>query len=170
MTRVFWVAAALISMIITSRPASAQGPLGRDFGFGIIVGEPLGGTVKFWTAPDQAFVGSIGGSYFGSPRIGIDYDWHFNAFRSNVVKMYAGPGLALGFGQGFYYGYYTRHGDVFYYRTDGGLGVAARVMLGLNVVPRNTPIELFLEMGPLIGIAPGFGVAFDIGAGIRFYP
>jgi hypothetical protein len=154
-------------------PSYAQGPQGRDFGFGIVLGEPLGGTVKLWTAHDQAFVGTIGASYFGSPRIGADYLWHFEAFHSNVVKMYAGPGLALGVGSGSYYWYYGRHGrygEVFYYREPGSTGIAMRVVLGLNIIPRRTPMEIFLEAGPLIGIAPAFGAAFDLAAGIRFYP
>src|SRR5579872_1137096 len=78
----------------------AQGPEGKSFGFGLILGEPLGGTVKFWTSYDNAFVGDIGASYFGSPRIQADYLWHFDPFHSHIVKMYAGPGLAIGFGQG----------------------------------------------------------------------
>ncbi|MBS1902120.1 MAG: hypothetical protein JSS75_00250 [Bacteroidetes bacterium] len=163
--------AALLLLVVTgATPAAAQGPRGNDFGFGIVLGEPLGGTVKYWTAPDQAFVGSIGGSYFGAPRVGVDYLWHFDAFRSQVVKMYAGPGLAVGFGNGSYYWLYTKHGDYFYVRDPGSTGFAMRVVVGLNIIPRRTPIELFLEAGPLIGISPAFGAAFDLGLGIRFYP
>lgn len=157
-------------LFATIKPAMGQGPGGRDFGFGIVLGEPLGATVKLWTAPDQALVGSIGGSYFGSPRIGSDYIWHFDAFHSSIVKMYAGPGLAIGFGDGVYYGYYKKHGDYFFVREPGTTGIAMRVVVGINVIPRRTPIELFLEAGPLIGISPSFGGAFDLGLGIRFYP
>jgi len=149
--------------------AFAQRPEGRNFGFGLILGDPVGATIKVWTAPDQAFTGMIAASYFGSPRIGGDYIWHFNAFNSDVVNMYAGPGLVLGLGHGAYY-IYRNHGDVFYVRDDGAAGIAARVMLGINIVPRQTPIEIFLEAGPLIGISPGFGAAVDLGLGIRFYP
>jgi hypothetical protein len=163
-------AALLMFVAITSRPAAAQGPRGSDFGFGIVLGEPLGGSVKYWTAPDQAFVGSIGGSYFGAPRVGVDYLWHFDAFHSNVVKMYAGPGLAVGFGDGTYYWLYRKHGDYFFVRDPGSTGFAMRVVVGLNIIPKRTPVELFLEAGPLIGISPGFGAAFDVGLGIRFYP
>src|ERR1044072_8356922 len=35
----------------------AQGPQGRNFGFGLVIGEPLGATVKYWTSSDNAFVG-----------------------------------------------------------------------------------------------------------------
>lgn len=151
----------------------AQGPNGNDFGFGIILGEPIGGTVKIWTAKDQAVAASIGGnSYFGSLRLGADYLWHFDVFRSQVVDMYAGPGLVLGFGSGREYWWYKERGNkvYFYERANDDVGIAARVVAGLNVIPKRTPVELFLELGPLIGISPGFGVAVDIAAGIRFYP
>ena len=42
-------------------------------------------------------------------------------------------------------------------------------MFGLNIIPKRTPLEFFLEVGPLIGLYP-FGVAVDIAAGVRFYP
>lgn len=149
----------------------AQGPNGNSFGFGIILGEPLGGTVKIWTAPDQAVAASIGGnSYFGSLRLGADYLWHFDVFRSQIVKMYAGPGLVLGFGQGREYFFYRRGRDYFYVRNEGDAGIAARMIVGLNIIPRRSPVEIFLELGPLIGISPFFGVALDVAAGIRFYP
>ncbi len=151
----------------------AQGPNGNDFGFGIILGEPIGGTVKIWTARDQAVAASIGGnSYFGNLRIGADYLWHFDVFRSQVVKMYSGPGLVLGFGSGRQYWLYKYKGERYYFyeRDESDIGIAMRVVAGLNIVPKRTPIEIFLELGPLIGISPGFGVALDVAAGIRFYP
>src|SRR5689334_2022848 len=44
-----------------------------DFGFGLILIEPLGATVKYWTAPNQAIDADIGESYFGAPRVDVDY-------------------------------------------------------------------------------------------------
>src|ERR1051325_3668846 len=67
----------LLLLMIMSSSSRAQGPQGKDFGFGLILGEPLGGTVKFWTSAENAIVGDIGASYFGSPRIQGDYLWHF---------------------------------------------------------------------------------------------
>ncbi len=165
----------LFTVSIFGQSASyAQGPMGRNFGFGLIIGDPLGATIKYWTAPNQAFDAYIGGSYFGAPRIGGDYIWHFDAFNSSVVKMYAGPGLALGFGRGYYYGFYNGNGkngkDYFYYRDAGTTAVAARVIIGVNIIPRRSPVEIFLELGPLIGLSPSFGTALDVAAGIRFYP
>lgn len=157
-------------LALSATGAMAQGPKGKEFGFGIILGDPLGGTVKYWTSRENAIVGDIGASYFGSPRIQVDYLWHFDAFNSQVVKMYAGPGLGVGIGREGYGLWYKKGRDYFYYRDDGGIGVAVRAMFGLNVIPKRTPLEIFVEAGPNIGIAPGFGAAFDAAIGVRFYP
>ena len=133
-------------------PVLAQRPEGRDFGFGLVFVEPLGGTVKYWTKPDEAIVGTIGSSRFGDPRLGVDYAWHFNAFRSDVVNLYAAPGMVFGLGRS----------------PDDEVGI--RGVLGVNVVPRSSPMEMFLEMGPLFELTPGRGTSFDLGLGLRFYP
>ena len=78
---------------------SAQSPEGKNFGFGIVLGDPTGGTAKFWTSRQNAFVLSLGKSYFGSPRVGVDYLWHFNPFNTNTANLYAGGGGAIGFGE-----------------------------------------------------------------------
>lgn len=133
----------------------AQSPMNRDFGVGLILGEPSGATVKYWTAYDQALVGSVGISRFDATRVGLDYMWHFDAFNSDVVALYTGPGVAFGSLGG---------------SSDDRAGV--RGMLGLNIVPRSTALEIFFEAGPLISF-PGGGspsTSLDAAAGIRIYP
>ncbi|MDP4218954.1 MAG: hypothetical protein Q8916_00510 [Bacteroidota bacterium] len=166
------LALVIMGMVVgfSANPLHAQGPQGRSFGFGIVLGDPLGGTIKYWTASNEALAASIGGDYFGSPRLDVDYYWHFNAFNSSIVKLYAGPGLAIGFGSGRDYLWYKRGHDYFFYRQEGQTGFGARVLVGLDIIPRRTPIELYLEVGPLIGFAPAFGASFDAAIGIRFYP
>jgi hypothetical protein len=144
--RIIVIAATLLFLLFT--PLYAQGPEGKDFGFGIIVGDPFGATAKYWTTSNQAVVGAIGASHFGDPRLNIDYIWHFDAFNSDLVKLYAGPGMPIGF--------------------DNRVG--ARVIMGGNLIPRRTPLEIFLEMGPLFGFTPHSSTSFDVAAGLRFYP
>lgn len=170
MPRLLLVIIASLAITCAAPPASAQGPRGRSFGFGLIVGNPLGGTVKFWLNSENAIAANIGGDYFGDPRLGADYLWHFDAFRSAVVRMYAGPGLALGFGHGRAYFLYHGDHDKWVYRPDGGLGLGIRAVVGLNIIPHRTPIEIFAELGPMIGLVPEFGSAFEGAVGIRFYP
>ena len=157
----------IISGIIFTN-SYAQSPENKNFGFGLILGDPTGLTLKFWTQRNNAFVIDVGASYFGSPRIGVDYLWHFDAFKSNIAKLYAGFGGVVGIGQGRGF-YYTEHHG-FYYRSDNGIGLGVRGVFGVNVIPRNSPLELFFEVGLLLGLSPSSGSAGDVGLGIRYYP
>ena len=69
----------------------------------------------------------------------------------------------MGEGNGFWY-------DGRYHRASGNLGLGARGVVGVNFVPRDAPIEVFLEIGVLLALAPDFDSGMDAGLGIRFYP
>lgn len=161
----------LTAFLITINTADlkAQSPNNEDFGFGLILGDPTGATLKFWTQRSNAFVIDVGASYFGSPRIGVDYLWHFDAFKSDIAYLYAGPGGVIGFGEGRGF-YYKDKNDKFYFRDDDELGLGVRGVFGVNVIPRDTPIETFFEIGVLMGLVPDFGTGIDAAIGIRFYP
>jgi hypothetical protein len=147
----------------------AQGPRGNDFGFGIILGDPTGLTAKIWVNNENAVALSVGDSYFGKLRISGDYLWHFNAFKSRVVTLYAGPGAVIGIGESGGWIYKDKH-DRYWYRKDDDLGVGVRGIFGLNVIPKNTPLEFFLEIGALVGVIPNFGSSVEGAIGVRFYP
>ncbi|RPI66894.1 MAG: hypothetical protein EHM43_10530, partial [Ignavibacteriae bacterium] len=156
--------AAIVASFGLFTAASAQGPKGKDFGFGIILGEPLGLTAKMWTSNENAWQAHVGASYFGAPRIQADYLWHLNVFKSQIVKLIAGPGLGIGFGhEGSGFWYKDKGQKYWYNREDTSFGFGVRVITGINIIPRATPIEIFLELGPMIGIYPDFGVGLDAG-------
>jgi hypothetical protein len=167
--KIFYAALTFIILMTFAEEVKAQSPKGEDFGFGIVLGEPTGATLKFWTQPTNALVVNVGASYFGSPRIGVDYLWHFDAFKSDVAYLYAGPGGVIGFGEGNGI-WYKREGDKYFVKEDDEIGLGARGVFGVNVVPRDTPLETFFEIGVLIGLAPDFGSSIDAALGIRFYP
>ena len=165
MKRLLFIA---LTALLINNSLFAQSPEGKTFGFGIVLGEPTGVTLKFWTQRSNAFVLDIGASYFGSPRIGLDYLWHFDAFNSSQVKLYAGPGVVIGIGQGNGFWYKEKHG--FYYRAGSEIGLGARGVFGVNFVPRSSPLEMFFELAAMVGITPVSGSAFDAAIGIRYYP
>ena len=155
----------LMIFIGTFSTAFAGRPQGKNFGFGIILGDPTGGTLKFFTKINNAFVVDFGASYFGSPRIGVDYLWQFNAFNSDIANLYAGAGGTIGFGRG--HGFYYKDK---YIRETNNAGLGARGIFGVNIIPRRTPLEFFFEFGVLIAVAPDFQSSADVGLGMRFYP
>lgn len=159
-------AVSFVLILFSFNNIFAQSPQGKDFGFGIILGDPTGGTVKFWTKNNNAFVIDLGASYFGSPRINVDYLWHFDAFESRIAKLYAGPGGVIGFGEG--HGLYYKNKLV--RKDDDRFGIGGRGIFGVNVIPINEPLEFFFEFGVLIALAPDFDSFVDVGLGMRFYP
>ncbi len=159
---------SVIIVLLLAQSAFAQ----REFGFGITLGDPTGLTVKFWTAADQAIDADVGADYFGAPRIDVDYLWHFYTFRSKIASLFAGMGGSLGFGHTRSILFYTDddYHHRFFYRANDGLGFGVRALFGINVTPHKTPLELYAEVGVLVGIIPGFGAAPDFAVGVRFYP
>lgn len=159
----------IIIVFISSNCLFSQGPKGRDFGFGIILGDPTGLTGKIWIDRENAVALSVGNSYFGALRITGDYLWHFNSFNSKVVTLYAGPGAVIGIGESGGW-IYKKKGDYYWARNENDIGIGVRGIFGINIIPRNSPIEFFAEVGALVGVIPSFGSSAEGAIGIRFYP
>jgi hypothetical protein len=157
----------IVLVILTTPVLKAYAPMGRGFGLGVMIGEPTGLTAKIWTGGDVAWALSIGNSYLGSLRIGADYLWHFNAFNSNVINMYAGPGIAVGIGESSGWWYSSR--EKTWYKQPNDIGVGIRGLFGINIVPRNTPIEFFGEVGLMVGVLPATHSNIEAALGVRFY-
>lgn len=177
-SRRVWGQLALMLILVAglSLPAMAQGPKGKSFGVGFSVGDPTAVSFRFWTSRDNSWDLAVGASYLGNPHVHGDYLWHFNdAFNSRIVSLYAGVGAALGFGDkrdGWVLVRYKKKDKDYWYYGDRAddLVVAAKGTFGLNFIPRNTPLDIFLELNPIIGISPGFGFDIMPALGIRFYP
>ena len=57
-----------------------------------------------------------------------------------------------------------------YIRTNNNTGLGVRGVFGLSVIPYDSPLDIFFEVGLLVGLTPDFGSAVDASLGIRFYP
>jgi hypothetical protein len=164
----FLIVLALLQPLDTAR---AQGPNGKSFGFGLSLGEPTALTLRFWTSRQNSWDAAIGRSYLGNPHIHGSYLWHFNdAFNSRIVSLYAGVGGVIGFGHPHGHWLYGEKHEKWYWHDDDDLVLAAKGVFGLQVIPRNTPLDIFLEVDPILGLVPGFGFDFMPAVGIRFYP
>lgn len=160
----------LVVALLASPAASAQ-PNPGSFGFGLILGEPTGVSLKGALSGSNSWDAAIGKSWFGGLHIHADYLWDINAFRSSAVGLYFGVGGVLGFGGGN--GIFLDGNDkVGAGRSDegGGVAIGGRVVGGINAVPFSAPLEFFLELAPIIGLVPNVGVGTGFSLGIRFYP
>ncbi len=159
---------AVLFLAFLPTTARASDNVRGDFGFGLQAGDPAGFTIKYWTSHRTAIDGYFGWSFFGSPRLGVDWLWHYPVRHATVAHFYAGIGgtLGLGNGRGIIR---TYDNGAFYYRSSGtGLGV--RGVGGLSVEPRTVPLEFFFDLGLLVGVTPNFGSALEAAIGLRFYP
>jgi len=157
----------LIALLVVQ--VHPQTPLGRKTGFGIVLGEPTGLTIKTAWSKQTDLSASLGSSYFGALRIGVDWTWNFDAFHDPTVHLYIGPGIALGIGGGSGILYRSVKGD-YYYRASGETGLGIRGVIGTSGMFKDEPFEFFMELGPMIGLVPAIGSSFDLALGVRFYP
>ena len=163
----------LAAFAISMNTATAQGPKGRSFGFGFSLGEPSAVTFRFWESRMNSWDAAIGVSHLGNPHIHADYLWHFpDAFNSRIVSLYAGVGAVVGLGERGHYVWNKGRkwdNDDWYY-DEGNVLFGAKGAFGLNIIPRNSPLEIFIELDPVLGLVPGFGFDFQGAVGLRFYP
>jgi hypothetical protein len=159
-----WYAFTTVCLFLIVQGSAAQD---RGFGLGIILGEPTGFSAKLWTSPTTAFdfglglsVGGDGfrrssGTFGGQSRIHfhMDYLWHsFEAFKSDVrLPVYYGVGGRFNTGAGY------------------NNSAAIRGVFGILWLPRQAPVDLFLELAPTLQFTSPAGFGMDAGIGARYY-
>jgi hypothetical protein len=154
-----------LSMFLIAQSCSAQD---RNFGLGLILGEPSGFSAKYWTSSTTAFDFALGwsdgsdrignyynGYYDGGSRVSfhMDYLWHaFNAISSTErFPIYYGFGGRINSGAGY------------------NSTLAARGVIGIAWMPHQTPVDIFVELAPTLQLTESTGMTIEGGAGIRYY-
>lgn len=142
----------ILVTIIFSTISAAQT---KGFGLGILVGEPTAVSAKYWTSGSTAFDFGIGYSFEKNSYLNIHTDYLFhvkNIFETaENISLYYGPGARLRFVENAT----TRLG----FRFD----------VGLVWIPRNAPIDVFIEVAPLLDIIPETDFSFNGGIGVRYF-
>ena len=146
------------AFFMSAQQATAQE---RNFGLGVMLGEPTGLSAKLWTKNNNALAFGLGWSTY-HPRYDdrgnrvhfhMDYLWHsFDAIRSE--EKFA-----------FHYGIGGRFKD----RGGDNGSLAVRGVGGLNWFIRNAPIDIFIEIAPSLELTPSTGFGIDGAFGARFY-
>ncbi|MBI1807688.1 MAG: DUF3996 domain-containing protein [Ignavibacteria bacterium] len=137
------------------------------FGAGFVFGEPTGFAWKYRLSQNNALDGALGFSPFDRYRLHVDYLWQAYPFHEQRLSLHYGVGAVIGFGRTQYV---VVNGRYSYFLRDQEMGFAARVPVGLSYEIPRSPIDLFVEVAPLMIFAPGTGVGIDAGLGVRFYP
>lgn len=139
-----------------------------DIGFGLMFGEPSGITVKSRSGGSNDLIFNLGlKSHYGGFRFDGIYTFNFpQAFNSKTVELYAGVGAVVAVGRGR--SFFRKYDDDDKY-SDDELNLGAKGLLGVNFKPSKA-FEIFLELGPLLGITHGVGADMEGSIGFRFYP
>ncbi|MBS1963785.1 MAG: hypothetical protein JST04_16360 [Bdellovibrionales bacterium] len=143
----------------------------RDFGLGVLVGDPTGVTGKLWLDPASALDFGFGFSSSDVTLLYGDYLFHFpgafghdTAFGSRLIP-YVGGGIVLAFS-----GDRHRGEDRRFYGTSGdSFGFGVRIPFGLEWFAPHPRLGVFVELVPGVAFAPSSGGFFEGGAGIRYY-
>jgi hypothetical protein len=133
--------------------ASAQAQ-DEGFGLGVILGEPTGISGKLWVEDNKAFDGAIAWSFEDETAVHLHTDLLFHS--GNVVRVEMSKLL----------GYYGIGGRI---KFEDNTKVGIRVPLGFNYIATKTPVDVFLEIVPLLDLAPGTKFNVNAAIGIRYF-
>lgn len=138
-----------LALAAAALPASAQTV--TKAGFGVIAGDPIGGSAKLWL--DEAYAVDLGVGFSGDTVLWGDLLYHM----SNLLPQPEEGRLSV----------YLGAGPRLETRDDTEFGV--RTIAGLSWRITRQPLEFFVEAGPVFKVTQGGGVDADGGVGVRFY-
>ena len=123
-------------------------------GLGLIVGEPTGISFKYWTGSTTAFDAALAWSFIDGGAFHIHGDYLFHNMRLISVP----EGLLP-----FYYGIGAR------IKTANDTKLGVRVPLGLAYLFQSAPVDIFLEIVPILDLTPKTDFAINAALGARYY-
>jgi hypothetical protein len=135
----------LVSILFLSIPLHSQN---HNFGLGMQLGEPTGLNAKLWTGQTNAVDFGLAWSFEGRDEMvmQVDYVWHsFDVFpvSSGELPLYFGIG-----GRAIL-------------RDEPILG--ARIPVGITYMFETFPLDVFVEIAPILNLMPS--TEFDLGGG-----
>ena len=136
---------AAITLCITAQDSG--------IGVGVIIGEPTGLSAKSWLSSNDAIDAGVAWSLTnGWFHLHADYLRHAFGLipvEEGQLPVYFGLGARIGFGPDVTFG--------------------ARIPVGLDYLFDGTPLDIFLEIVPGLGIIPDTKFEIEGGVGIRYW-
>lgn len=151
---------ALVIILFAGLAGLALAESNHNIGLGIIAGEPTGVSFKLWTSQTTAFDAGAAWSFVGGEFFQVHGDFllhNYDIFRVDTGKMslFYGAGARVKFGE-----------DNF---GDNETTVSLRVPVGLAYEFEKTPIEIFLEIVPMLDLVPATEIGIAGAVGFRYY-
>jgi hypothetical protein len=131
----------------------------KGFGLGIIIGEPTGISLKAWMSKTSAVDAGLAWSFVneGSAHIHVDYLHHIY----DVIKIESGK-LPLYVGIGGRIKIKNNKGN-----NDNRVGI--RIPLGIDYMFASAPVDIFLEIAPILDLTPETKISVNGGLGFRYF-
>jgi len=126
----------------------------KGIGLGLIIGEPTGISFKYWTGSTTAFDAALAWSFIDEGAFHIHGDYIFHNMRLISVPEGTLP---------FYYGIGAR------IKTANDTKLGVRVPLGLAYLFSNAPVDIFLEIVPILDFTPKTDFSINAAIGARYF-
>lgn len=167
MKRIIVISCILIMILSRALWADNSG-----FGIGFIIGEPTGISLKGWLNADSALDFAVAWSFIGrdSLHFHLDYLLHnFDLFKVEKGKfpIYYGIGSRIKLEEDDDNSRWDRKGRVREDDNDTWIGI--RVPVGLAYLFEGVPLDIFIEIVPILDLV--HETSFDLNAalGVRFF-
>lgn len=153
--------AALVLILFGCLAGLSFGESNHSVGLGIMLGEPTGISFKIWNRQTVAWDAGAAWSFVGGKYFQIHGDFllhNFNLLKVETGRMafYYGAGARIKFGSSDT----TANSDTV---------LSLRVPIGLSYEFERTPVELFLEVVPMLDLVPSTEVQMAGAIGFRYY-
>ena len=144
-------------MPVYSTPSYSTTDLAGKFGVGLIAGEPMGVSMKYWVNNRLALDGAVGWSSRDDSDVYLHGDvlWH----NFHLIPVSQGR-LPVYFGIGGLVRFRDNHRA-----NEAGI----RFPVGLSYMFDNAPVDVFAEVGPAIDFAPDVRGDITGGVGVRYW-
>lgn len=130
--------------------------MSRHFGAGVLFGEPTGVSLKYFFNEKMAVDGAVGWAFTDETDLHLHGDvlWHKHDMfdvREGDLALYGGVGGRVKFN----------------HHNDDRAGV--RLPVGLAYTFENVPVDVFVEIAPVLDVAPSTRGGFTGGVGARWW-
>jgi hypothetical protein len=153
----------IISLILISWSATAQA---GDFGLGIMIGEPTGLSGKLWLSPKSAVDAGLAWSFQGDGSFHLHLDYLLHDFKLIPVDKGKLP-LYYGIGGRFLIHDHNKWWDE--HHNDNDVHIGLRIPVGLEYIFTGDKVGIFLEIAPVLDLAPDTDLDFNGGIGVRYF-
>ena len=124
------------------------------FGLGIILGEPTGLSCKIWTTSTTAVDAAAAWSFADESALHLHADYLFHNFslidvERGLVPLYFGIGGRI--------------------KLEDDSKVGVRIPVGIGYFFEGAPLDFFLELVPILDLAPDTEFEFNGALGLRYF-